>query len=42
MFSGKGIYEAEDTMDLAARLCSDDQARGHCLLLNPVDHYHNQ
>ena len=23
MFSGKGIYEAEDTMDLAARLCSD-------------------
>lgn len=29
MFSGKGIYEAEDTMDLAVRLCADDRALGH-------------
>src|SRR5919112_875578 len=28
-FSGKGIYGPEDTMDPAARLFSDDQARGH-------------
>src|SRR5918994_4691355 len=29
MFSGKGIYEAEDTMDLAARSSSADRTGSH-------------